>query len=291
MKLSVMFITHNRKQELIRAIKSCLNNKIDDMEFVIVDNDSNDGTKEAINELMIHSGIEFTYFFSEKNLGVSGGRNKAFSLCKGEYVFCLDDDAILHTANFFEQTYQYMEQDEKIGALAYKVYEPETNSYLISHALNNHNNERLCLSYVGGAHTLRRNLFEKNIYPDKLFFGSEELYASYTIWDKKCKVKYVEDLVVHHIPSKINRTCGKERDYNFILNQYIIKLLKYPYITWAVLTIFLILRLIKNKLFNMVNIKRIISDLIIRYNKNERIPIAYNTLWMLIKKFGIKNIF
>ena len=95
MKLSIMFITHNRKEELKRAIKSCIKNSIENMEFVIVDNNSTDGTESEIKQLLTDAKTKFTYFFSNTNLGVSGGRNKAYSLCKGEYIFGFDDDAIL----------------------------------------------------------------------------------------------------------------------------------------------------------------------------------------------------
>ena len=33
-----MFITYNRKKELLDAIESCIRNRMDEMEIVIVDN-------------------------------------------------------------------------------------------------------------------------------------------------------------------------------------------------------------------------------------------------------------
>ncbi|CEN21615.1 glycosyltransferase family 2 protein [Paraclostridium sordellii] len=293
MKLSVMFITYNRKDEILRAIKSCLENRIAKMEFVIVDNNSNDGTMAEVKKLLESSNIDYKYYFSDRNLGVSGGRNKAFSICSGEYVFCFDDDAIIKTELFFKKTCDFLDKNKDVAAIAYNIYEPKSGNYLIGQREKGVSIEEnpLCLSFVGAAHTLRRELFSDKIYPEKLFFGAEELYASHTIWSKGYKVVYVDDMKVDHLPSSINRTEGKVRDYNFILNQYIVRLLNYPYLLWPILTILFNLRLVKNKLLTPKYIKSIRQDLKIRYNKEERHVLSYRTIAMLVKKFGIKNIF
>lgn len=295
MKLSIMFITYNRKNELVRAINSCIDNAIEDMEFVIVDNNSNDGTMEAVKNIFQKYNFNLNYFYSNENLGVSGGRNKAFSMCKGEYIFCFDDDAVINTRDFFKKTCEYMDSNEDVAVMAYNIYEPSTGNYLISHLEKSKKQEqvgyRSCLSFIGAAHTLRRRVFEYKLYPEKLFFGAEELYASHIAWERGYKIKYISDMNINHLPSKINRTKGKERDYNFILNQYIVRLLTYPYLLWPLLTLLLILRLIKNRLFSIKYIKLIIKDIKIRYLKTERKSMSYKVIGLLIKKFGIKNIF
>lgn len=293
MKLSVMFITYNRKNEILRAIKSCLKNRIENMEFIVVDNNSNDGTMEEVKTFLDSSKVDYKYYFSDVNLGVSGGRNKAFSLCSGEYVFCFDDDAIIETEMFFKKTCDFLDNNNDVAAIAYNIYEPETGRYLNGHMEKNTSDKdiKLCLSFIGAAHTLRKELFCDKLYPEKLFFGSEELYTSHLIWSKGYKVVYIDDMKVNHLPSSINRTEGKVRDYNIILNQYIVRILNYPYLLWPMLTALLILRLGKNKLLTPKYIKDIKNDLNIRYNKRERYVLSYRTIFMLIKKFGIKNIF
>lgn len=294
MKLSVMFITHNRKDELIRAINSCIDNAIEDMEFVIVDNNSNDGTMKAVKDLLGNYKFKLNYFFSNKNLGVAGGRNKAFSMCKGEYIFCLDDDAIINANQFLKRTCEYMDKNQDVAVMAYNIYEPSTGKYLISH-LDKSNKQsfkyKSSLSFMGGAHTLRKEVFKSKLYPEKLFFGAEELYASHIAWNKGYKIKYIHDMDINHLPSKINATRGKVRDYNFILNQYIVRLLTYPYLLWPILTLLFIMRLIKNRLFSIKYMMSIIKDMKIRYIKSERKSISYKTIILLIRKFGIKNIF
>jgi len=102
MKLSIAIITFNRKTELLRAIDSCIDNRIEDMEFVIVDNHSTDGTKEEVERYFHEKKSKYQYIYMNKNLGVAGGRNKAMEMANGEYVFFLDDDAIIETEQFFD---------------------------------------------------------------------------------------------------------------------------------------------------------------------------------------------
>ena len=58
MKISVMIITYNRKREILRALESCVCNKIEEMEFVIVDNNSSDGTQEAVEKFFCENNIK-----------------------------------------------------------------------------------------------------------------------------------------------------------------------------------------------------------------------------------------
>ncbi|MBY0753933.1 glycosyltransferase [Clostridium sardiniense] len=293
MKLSIMFITYNRKKELIRAIKSCISNRIYDMEIIIVDNNSSDGTEKEVKNLLIENNVKFTYYFSEKNLGVAGGRNKAFSLCSGEYVFCLDDDAVIKSKNLLINTCRYMDDNKDVAVLAYNIHEPKSGEDLIGklEKKKNKENECRCLSFVGAAHTLRRKVFLERLYPENLFFGSEELYASFSAWNSGYNVKYIPNQIVHHIPSSINRTAGKERDYNFILNQYIIKKLVYPFGIRNILKIILFLRLLKNNMVSIEYFSRIKKDMEKRYSKDEVNRMSYDTFYRLCKNFGFKYIF
>ena len=63
-----MIITYNRKREILRALESCVCNKIEEMEFVIVDNNSSDGTQEAVEKFFGENNIKYKYYYSSENL-------------------------------------------------------------------------------------------------------------------------------------------------------------------------------------------------------------------------------
>ena len=85
-----MIITYNRKREILRALESCVCNKIEEMEFVIVDNNSSDGTQEAVEKFFGENNIKYKYYY--KCLFPNGNFNDNIIFrmrCKGSFRACL----------------------------------------------------------------------------------------------------------------------------------------------------------------------------------------------------------
>lgn len=244
-KISIMIITYNRKHELLRALKSCLNVKIEEMEIVILDNNSTDGTQEVVEKYLTENNISYIYHYSNENLGISLGRNMAFRLCSGEIIFCLDDDAVIETEDFFQKLYIQMMQDRVVAA-AVKIYEPKAKRYLKGY-LYKKNEKKYVLSYIGAGHALNRSFFEgKDLYPSTLRFGSEEYYIAYRIRKENKKIAYYDNLLIYHLPSSTARVRGKERDINIIVNNYIIRRLCFPKITIPLIFFMFCIRIAKH---------------------------------------------
>lgn len=293
MKLSIVFITYNRKHELIRAIHSCLKNKIDDMEIIVYDNHSEDGTQEEVEELFKKNNVDYRYIYSATNTGVAFARAKGFELAKGEYVFFLDDDAYIETPNFFEELCHILDKDEKVGAIVPEIYQPYDNRYLSSEncKICKHKDEELVLNYIGGAHIIRKSVFDNNqLYPLYLKFGSEEFYAGLHIYKSGYKILFERDLVVIHEPSNINRYDGKKRDINIILNYYVVKKLCYPICFRLIENVVFLLRLFKHNYLNKEDLTFLRTEFKKRYHKEEKNVISYSVLFKLSKLFGVKYI-
>lgn len=287
LQLSIAFITYNRAKELIRAIESCYP-ILNSIEIVIWDNHSDETNHNMMLDYIKSSSVDIRYYYSELNLGVAGGRNAIWRQCRGKYVFFLDDDAVIKTSDLLIKACSLLDKNPKIGALAVDIQEPETGTSLNCKAIRKTNNDLdLIMSYVGAAHLLRKKAFRKDLlYPEKLLFGSEELYASLYLWAKGYEVRIAKKLLVLHLPSKINRYSGKERDLNFIVNQYIIKKLAYP--TWMRPIIWCMLRL--RLLKNSISYKEGRALIVARYNSKERFFLKTRDVIKLVRLFGIKNI-
>lgn len=290
MKLSIAFITNNRKEELLRAILSCQNNinniiNTKEAEYIIIDNASTDGTEKFIKTNVNIKNLQYKY--SSENLGVSGGRNLAFCLCKGDYVFFLDDDAIIASNYFFDSLISFMDKNNDIVAVSPDIQEPLTNSNLNSNNNCIEGQLNLILSFCGCAHMLRRNFF-KNIvlYPDNLKFGSEELYASIQAYSLDKLVVQYDKVKVEHYPSTVNRFVGDERKFNFIFNQYIIKKLLYPKIVLWITWFFYILHRVKHGYCSKKWKRQAKEYYIERFDKSYINRINIKNWIKLIKRFG-----
>ncbi|OGZ65398.1 MAG: hypothetical protein A3C50_03600 [Candidatus Staskawiczbacteria bacterium RIFCSPHIGHO2_02_FULL_43_16] len=89
--VSVIITTFNRKEILAKAIESALGQTYGNMEIIIADDGSTDGTYEAVIGLK-EQHPQIVVFRNEKNLGFVKNLNKAVGLAQGKYIARLDDD-------------------------------------------------------------------------------------------------------------------------------------------------------------------------------------------------------
>lgn len=90
MKISVIMLTYNREELLIRAIDSILNQTFKDFEFIIVDNGSTDKSGAIADEYALKDSRIKIIHREQGNIG--SGRNAGLDAATGEYVAFIDDD-------------------------------------------------------------------------------------------------------------------------------------------------------------------------------------------------------
>ena len=218
------------------------------------------------------------------------GRNKAFEMCTGEYIVCLDDDAVVITKDFFAKIYSEMKKHDAVAA-ALKIYEPQNDRFLKGFVYEE-NNELLALSYIGAGHVLRRDFFESSkLYPGTLRFGSEEYYVAYRIRKYKKKMIYLENVEIHHLPSNVARVYGDERDVNIIANNYVIRKMCYPIFCIPILKLMLFLRMLKHEYYFNGYSKKINKMIKERYSVEYVDRMGISTMIKMLKDVGIAQVF
>ena len=89
MRFSIVTATYNRKNLLIDAIESVAVQNFDDLEHIVVDGGSNDGTLEA---LKAYPGLKI---ISEPDEGVYDAMNKGIRAAMGDVIILLNSDDLL----------------------------------------------------------------------------------------------------------------------------------------------------------------------------------------------------
>jgi glycosyltransferase involved in cell wall biosynthesis len=84
--VSVIIPTYNRKNLILRAIHSVINQTYQDFEIIVIDDGSTDGTKDALS---VYKDIRYFY---QENRGISSARNRGLAEAKGDYIAFLDSD-------------------------------------------------------------------------------------------------------------------------------------------------------------------------------------------------------
>ncbi len=92
-RLSVVICTHNRADDLGRALESLVRQSLsrESFEVLVVDNRSTDNTPAVVEEWQAYRSIRYVH---EPELGLCQARNTGWRASAGEIVAYLDDDAI-----------------------------------------------------------------------------------------------------------------------------------------------------------------------------------------------------
>lgn len=91
MLVSVYIATKNRRAMLERAIKSVLRQTHTDIEVIVVDDGSTDGTREYLRQLA-QSDQRVLLIRNERSIGACASRNAALKAAHGTFITGLDDD-------------------------------------------------------------------------------------------------------------------------------------------------------------------------------------------------------
>ena len=89
-QVSAVVITRNRKVLLERALLSVLSQTLTDLEIIVVDDGSTDGTREWMADFAARHNIK--YIYDTAGLGGNHVRNIGIRAASGKYIALLDDD-------------------------------------------------------------------------------------------------------------------------------------------------------------------------------------------------------
>ncbi len=92
-KISILLPTYNRAHLVTRAIDSILNQTYQNFEIVIVNNGSQDNTKEVLQSYEKNPKIKVLHL--EKNRGYAGGFNYGLQFVRGEWFTEIGDDDLI----------------------------------------------------------------------------------------------------------------------------------------------------------------------------------------------------
>lgn len=88
MKISIITVVYNNRETIKDAINSVLNQTYKNIEYIIIDGKSTDGTVEIIKSY----GDKINKFISEKDKGIYDAMNKGIKLATGDIIGILNSD-------------------------------------------------------------------------------------------------------------------------------------------------------------------------------------------------------
>lgn len=98
-RVSVITSVYNRREVLLRAMRSVEAQTFRDIEYIVVNNGSSINIDDVVEEFMEEATIPVVYIKREHGLGPHTGKNSAIKAARGKYLVMLDsDDELLPNA-------------------------------------------------------------------------------------------------------------------------------------------------------------------------------------------------
>lgn len=119
--LSIIIVSYNTADITVAAIQSVIDTvKKISYEIIVVDNNSTDGSVEAIKKL---KSSRVNMIENEENYGFSKANNIGVKQATGRYVLFLNSDTVVHEKTL-DGMVEWMDQNQKVGAATCKLVMP-----------------------------------------------------------------------------------------------------------------------------------------------------------------------
>ncbi len=166
-KLSIISINYNNKEGLEQTINSVINQSYKDFEYIIIDGNSSDGSKEVLEKYK--DNIDFA--LSEKDTGVYNAMNKGILNSKADYVVFLNSGDTFIDDN----------------SLAFLIENIDSNAEIIYSELNYifPSGEQKIVSYPG---VVDFQYFLSDTIPHPGTLISRKLFLDYGLYDETMRI-------------------------------------------------------------------------------------------------------
>jgi len=115
-RVSVTIVTYNSGRFIKRCLESVLAQKYVDKDIIVIDNASNDGTADILEQFEDRCQI----VYNDENIGFAAAQNQAISLSRGDWALTLNPDVLL-LPNFIQSLVDAGQMDKRIGAVCGKL--------------------------------------------------------------------------------------------------------------------------------------------------------------------------
>ncbi|MCW2118506.1 glycosyltransferase family 2 protein [Flavobacterium sp. 7A] len=141
MRISVITVCYNRKATMAKAIQSVLDQDYKNIEYIVIDGNSTDGTQEVIRSF----GNQITTYVSEPDKGMYDAINKGIALATGDAIGLMHSDDEFYDRTAISKIVAQFEKDSTIeGVYGDGVY------------VSNDVQERLIRNRIGGTFSIDR---------------------------------------------------------------------------------------------------------------------------------------
>ncbi|MCQ6564938.1 glycosyltransferase family 2 protein [Bacillus mycoides] len=247
----VNYNTKNITEDCVNSINKNKSLKHFNYEIIIVDNDSNDGSREYFKEQTFANTIIIE---NDSNAGFGKANNIGVRFSKGKYIVLLNSDTLVGETNF-ELLIDTMRNNENIGVLSTKILNRDKSiqslgfnfpslmnevklnllfwnfNFIKKLRFKNYNNKGLFkVDWVSGSFMILKKEDYSSIggFDERIFMYAEDLDLCYRLCEKN-KYSYVlDDTSIYHLHGEsgskknlsVRNLLKRRENYHYVIKKH-----------------------------------------------------------------------
>jgi hypothetical protein len=117
MKLSIIIVSWNVQEDLVKCLRSIKENPLhEEFEIIVIDNTSSDDTVDVLKR----DFPELTVIVNKENRGFAAANNQGIEKSRGQYLLFLNPDTIVHPHSL-DILVKFMDRNSNVGACGPKL--------------------------------------------------------------------------------------------------------------------------------------------------------------------------
>ncbi len=137
--VSVVMAAYNAETFLLETLRAVLSQSCDDMEVVVVDDGSTDGTPRILREFM--SGDKRLHVITQPNRGLTSALNVGWRAARGKFIARIDADDIMLPHRLSQQAAFLEEHPECVAVGCQMIFVDEDGDPVLRHDLPTNHEE------------------------------------------------------------------------------------------------------------------------------------------------------
>ncbi|NLF82735.1 MAG: glycosyltransferase [Candidatus Gastranaerophilales bacterium] len=223
MKISIITVCKNAEKTIENTILSVLNQTYKNIELIIIDGVSTDGTLDIINKYK----DKISYFISEPDTGVYNAMNKGIKAATGNILYFLNANDSLYDNYVLENVVTYFQKDKNLDVLYGNIQYVDKNQ--VDVGIFKYNDFCQKLTFID------RNICHQAIFYNSRTFKKyglyDETYRVYADYEynvrlfvkHKIKTKYIDMFIARFEAGGLSYSYNKEilkEEFQLIYDKY-----------------------------------------------------------------------
>jgi len=166
MKVSIVTVSYNSVQTIADCIDSVLSQSHTDIEYIVIDGASSDGTAEMVNRY----GERISKFVSEPDQGIYDAMNKGLAMCTGDVIGILNSDDFYADKKVISDVVELLQKTNADSCYSDLVY------------VDREQTDKVVRTWISGDYNPNRFL-KGWMPPHPTFFLRRKYYAQHGLFD------------------------------------------------------------------------------------------------------------